>query len=262
MNSAEKKIVDKLRELREKYHVIGIKTELEVEGARVDDLFRQKEITMMADLPITLKIGGCEAVSDMSLARLVGVGSLVAPMIESAFALKKFVGAAQRVFDETELTDMHLLINVETASGSRSYDEMLALPEFGALGGLAIGRKDFAMSLGLGLKDVDSDAVLEPCRELIRKSKAKNPGMHCVIGGISGEASLKALRTIDGLDAYETRKVVFSAEALNHGDALLGLKKGLELELLWYETKSAYYRAISSVDDGYINRIRNTVAAL
>lgn len=262
MNGNERKMVALLKELREEYGLVGIKTELEVEGARLDDLFRIKEVTMSAGVPITLKIGGCEAVSDMALAKMVGVGSVVAPMVESPFALKKFVGAAKTVFAADELEDLRLLVNIETASAAKCYDEMLASPAFDSLHGIAIGRKDFAMSMGLGLTNLDDEAVVTPVRELIGKTKARRSDLHCVVGGIGGAASLRTLATVEGLDAFETRKVIFSAAVLTRPSAVSGLKKGLEFEILWYETKAAYYRAVSGVDEEYLKRIKTNIETL
>ena len=262
MNGNERKMVALLKDLRDDHGLIGIKTELEVEGARLDDLFRIKEITMAAGLPITLKIGGSEAVSDMALARMVGVGTMVAPMVESPFALKKFVGAAKTVFDADELEDTRLAVNIETASAARCYDEMLASPAFDSLHGIAIGRKDFAMSMGLGLTNLDDEAVMVPVRELIAKTKAKSSALHCVAGGIGGAASLETLKALEGLSAFETRKMIFSADALKKPGAVAGLKKGLEFEVLWYESKARYYRTIAAVDDGYLKRIKANMETL
>ena len=262
MNANERKMVSLLKELREGYGLVGIKQELEVEGSRLDDLCRIKEITMAADVPITLKIGGCEAVSDLAFAKMLGVGAIVAPMVESPFAMKKFVGAAKAMFGPDELEDLRLLVNIETSTAAKNYDDMLASPEFDSLHGIAIGRKDFAMSMGLGLTSLDDDAVVNPVRELIGKTKAKNKNLHCVVGGIGGAASLKTLAGVEGLDEFETRKMIYSASVLSKPTAVAGLKKGLEFEVLWYGNKAAYYRAVAGVDGGYLKRIEANIETL
>ncbi len=262
MNKNERTMVALLRELREQFGLVGIKQELEVEGSRPDDLYRIKEITMAAGVPITLKIGGCEAISDLALAKLVGVGAIVAPMVESPFALKKFVGAMKTVFAEDELEDLRLLVNIETATAAKNYDDMLASPAFDSLHGIAIGRKDFAMSMGLGLTNLDDDAVVNPVRELIDKTKAKRTDLHTVVGGIGGAASLQTLAGVKGLDEFETRKMIFSASVLSKPTAVEGLRKGLEFEILWYENKAAYYRTVAGVDEGYVQRIKKNIQTL
>jgi hypothetical protein len=255
MKLAERKMVELLRSLKEEYHLAGIKTEMEAEGSLCDDLYRLKDITSAAGVPITLKIGGCEAISDMFQAKVLGVAKLVAPMIETPYAARKFIEAAQTVFSADELEDTRLVINVETISAYKCYDKILALPQFSALSGIAIGRKDLSMSMNLTRNDMDGEQVLNICRDLLQKTKVKHPGCACVIGGIRGEATLAALRTLGQLlDAYETRKVIIAREGLTAKNAARGLKKAFEFELLWSRTKSEYYRRLAKLDDAFIQR--------
>ena len=88
MNLTERKMVDILRDLKEHHDVVGVKAEFEAEGTRMDEALRLKEVLMKADLGLTLKIGGCEALRDMYEARVVGVSRIVAPMIRDPLRLK------------------------------------------------------------------------------------------------------------------------------------------------------------------------------
>jgi uncharacterized protein YjaG (DUF416 family) len=81
-------MVDILNDLRENYNVIGVKCEFESEGTRLEEALRLKEVVTKASLELTIKIGGCEALKDMYDARIIGVENIVAPMIESSYALK------------------------------------------------------------------------------------------------------------------------------------------------------------------------------
>ena len=56
MTALERKMTDHLKQMREEYNLIGIKTEFEGEGARMDELFRLKEMTMNAGVDIVLMI--------------------------------------------------------------------------------------------------------------------------------------------------------------------------------------------------------------
>ncbi len=154
MNTIEKKMVRLLTDLRENYHVIGIKTEFESEGARIEDMMRQKEITMLAGVPITLKIGGGEALTDIALAKAIGVGKIVAPMVESSLAVSKFIGAVHKVYTSDELIDTKLSINIETITAYNCYKDTLALANFGELSAVAIGRGDLRRSMGLKRADM------------------------------------------------------------------------------------------------------------
>ncbi|MBM4127439.1 MAG: hypothetical protein FJ247_08855 [Nitrospira sp.] len=95
MNILEKRMVDVLKDLRENHHVQGIKAEFEAEGARLEEALRFKEVITKAGLELTIKIGGCEALKDMYDARYIGVTRIVAPMIESPYALNKYLGCAK-----------------------------------------------------------------------------------------------------------------------------------------------------------------------
>jgi hypothetical protein len=140
MNLNERKMVDILKDLKENYGLLGIKTDFEAEGIRIDELCRLKDVTSKADVGITLKIGRGEGATGIKMGKIIGVNRIVAPMIESAFALKKFVRCAKKCFAEDELEDIVLAINIETITGYNSYNEMLETPEFSALGSIVCAR--------------------------------------------------------------------------------------------------------------------------
>src|SRR3954467_3758924 len=100
MNLTEKKMVVLLKELKEKHSVTGVKMEFEAEGTRIEEAMRLKEISMKAGLCLTTKIGGCEAIKDMFEAGSLGTSHLVAPMVESAYALKKYLQAVRIAFNQ------------------------------------------------------------------------------------------------------------------------------------------------------------------
>src|SRR4051794_1081878 len=114
MNLIEKRMVELLTELKENHHVAGVKAEFEAEGTRMDEALRLKEVSMKAGLGLTLKIGGCEAIRDMFEASTLGTEHLVAPMVETPYALKKYLEAIKIAFTGEQRADMDFLINLET----------------------------------------------------------------------------------------------------------------------------------------------------
>ena len=90
MNNIEKQMISVLKELMNDYGVFEIKAEFESEGSRMEEMMRLKDITSYVDLPIILKIGGVEAVTDIYNGLSIGVKGIVAPMAETKFALSKF----------------------------------------------------------------------------------------------------------------------------------------------------------------------------
>jgi len=249
MNLTELKMVDVLKRLKDNYFVAGVKAEFEAEGTRTEELMRLKEICMRSGVSLTLKIGGCEAVRDMYDARAIGVDYLVAPMIETAFALQKYLKAINIAFPKDEQKKVEFLINIETGIAYKNFDEMLKIPEIEVLDGVVMGRVDFTGSLGLDRKSVNSDKIFSITKDLLTKAKAKN--LSCVVGGAIAVDSLPFLRNLSEqlIDRYETRKICFLCPQALGKNADEGISKAVEFELLWLKNKQDYYKTISMEDN-------------
>ncbi|MEK7689792.1 MAG: aldolase/citrate lyase family protein [Bdellovibrionota bacterium] len=265
MNILEKKMVSQLTELKEKYCVTGVKAEFEAEGTRMEEAMRLKEISMKAGVDTTIKIGGCEAIKDMFEARSLGVHHLVGPMVETPYALKKYLGAVKLAFTQEELDDMEILINLETITAMHNFDEMLKLPEIKQLTGIVVGRVDLTGSMGLNRDAVNGPEILKIAMQAAEK--AKRHGMSVVVGGAVSVHSLPFFRDFPKghLDRFETRKVVFSCPgALNNKeDAFL---KAVEFEITWLKNKKNHYGAIHREDDARLvmmeERYRKSIDAI
>lgn len=246
MNTLEKKMVTILRDLKDNYGVSGVKAEYEAEGTRLEEMMRLKEVVMKAGLGLTIKIGGGEAVRDMYECREIGVERIVAPMIESAYALKKYLSAASLAFGE-ELNDVILACNIETISGVNAFDDMMKVPGIEKLNGIVMGRVDMCGSLGLTREDINSDQVFQLTQELLTKAKAHR--LENAVGGGVSKYSLPFFEKLPAgvLDRFETRKVIFNYPC-ERKTAEDGIFKAVGFELLWLKNKQSYYRAISDED--------------
>lgn len=255
-------MVELLTQLREEYSLCGIKTEFELEGARMEELSRLKEITLRAGVGITLKIGGCEAATGMKMARVIGVERIVAPMIESAFALKKFVRCAKNIFPEDELADIKLLVNIETITGFNNFQDMLDSPDFESLAGIANGRGDMSGSMGHGYEFMDSDEILEISNSLFTRVKQKGAEYECILGGIPGPKSFPFLSRIKPgtMDEYESRKLIFRSSGVFGEKEREGFLKGLQFELMWSLNKREHYARISAEEDRMINNLQKLLS--
>jgi hypothetical protein len=211
---------------------------------------------MTAKVALTLKIGGCEAVRDMYDARTVGVDYLVAPMVETPFALQKYLKVIDLVFPKDEQEKIEFLINVETLMTAQNFGNMTKIPGIEKLGGIVVGRVDLVGSMGLGRSACDSEQIFAITKDVFTVAKRKK--MTVVVGGGISVDALPFLRRLsDGvtIDRYETRKICFSCpDALKDG-AENGIAKAVEFELLWLQNKRSYYKTIAEEDEKRISML-------
>lgn len=248
MNRLEERMVNILKELKELYGAVSVRAEFEAEGTRLEELLRLKEICMMADLGLTLKIGGCESIRDMLEAKLVGVDHLVAPMVESGYSLQKYLQAVAKVFPSAERDSIEILCNIETGVACRNIDEMLQIPEIESLGGIVLERVDLCFSLGQDEHCINNEDINRIVLDALTRTK-KRKNLICTIGGGVSAHSLPFFESLpEGhLDRYETRKVSFQWQKgqNNREKAIL---KALGFEVLWLKNKLGFYNSISAAD--------------
>lgn len=255
MNSTELKMVEILKELVEVFYATGVKAEFEAEGTRTEELMRLKEICLAAHATLALKIGGCEALRDMYDARAVGVNYLVAPMVETAFSLKKYLQAIDIAFPSDEQKAVEFLINIETDMAVRNFDEMMSMAQSNKLNGVVFGRVDYVGSLGLDRACVNSEDVFNTAKDLL--SKAKKLNLTCVLGGAISLDSIPFLKRLPSkcLDRYETRKICFDCPQALLKNPQTAILKAIEFELLWLKNKHNYYKWISQEDSKRIQML-------
>ena len=254
MNLMEKKMVSTLKDLRENHHVIGIKAEFEAEGTRLEEALRLKEVVTKAGLDLTIKIGGCEAIKDMYDARTIGVAGIVAPMIETPYAMKKYVKATHFVFPEEERKDIKFLINTETITGFHNLSDIIASEEFSELSGIVLGRVDMTGSMGLTREDINSDQIYNIAHTMSEKIMAVNKDL--VIGGGVSAHSLPFFKKLPYLSRFETRKIIFDAQkALADPNADKGILKAVGFELMWLKNKRDFYGMIFKEDEARLTML-------
>ena len=125
MNTLEVKMVNLLIDLRENYGAAEIKAEFETEASRMNELMRLKEIAERARLGLVIKIGGAEAITDMFEAQHLGITGLIAPMIESAYAITKYLEAIQKYFPKDLRKGIHFGVNIETYQAFNNLKDIL-----------------------------------------------------------------------------------------------------------------------------------------
>ena len=224
-----------------------VKAEFEAEGTRLEEAMRLKDIVSAAKLGLNIKIGGCEAIKDMLDAINLGVHEIIAPMVETPYALQKFIRASRLVYGD-EMENSKLLINVETFTAYENFSEMLKVPQISHLDGIVIGRVDLVGSMGLNRDAVNSDTILKMCLELAERAKEKD--LQVIVGGGVSVDSLPFFQAFPAghLDRFETRKIIYQCPAALKNPEIAFIK-AVEFELMWLKNKQNYYYAISKEDN-------------
>ena len=239
-------MLDLLKRGKDLYGVVAVKAEFEAEGTRPDEFHRLLELAQRADLKVALKIGGCEAVSDLLASKVYGVDYIIAPMVETAYALSKFIDAKQKTHGANE-DRTEFLFNLETETTLQNLSDMLPVAKKG-VNGIVFGRVDFTLSRGLRRDAVNdrqiTDAVLKVARACV------DADLELVVGGSVSVEAISSLREIQAvrLERFETRKIIFDGSAVTKGTIEAGVANAVEFELQWLRNKRDYYQQIASED--------------
>lgn len=249
MNLNEKKMVELLLKGKEKYGYLAVKAEFEAEGTRIDELLRLMDIAGKAQVKLTVKIGGCEAIRDLLEAKQLGVDFIVAPMVETPYALSKYSLARDKVFTVEEQSDIDFLFNIETITAFEFRNALALEAKTRGLAGIVFGRSDFVGSMGLTPEHIESSELTDKIIELATLAKSKT--LDLVVGGAVSSASVGNLRKINEvhLSRFETRKIIFSNKAIELQDIDDGLFNAVQFELLWLKNKRDYYSRIAIEDE-------------
>lgn len=211
-------------------YYVSLKGEFEAEGLGRDDMASECLFAARNGLDYLVKIGGCEAKADINYLAALDIKSVVAPMIETSFAMEKYMTILP--VDHFK----HIGVTIETITAVDNIDSII---EAGTkLTDVTIGRTDLTASFrGEG---VDSLATMEMVKRVAKK--AKKQGLMVTMGGsinrrtrdlLQGDKELQEL-----LDFVETRKVVMPLNKFLEEGALVSALN-LETTLLARRIKEA-----------------------
>ena len=176
-------LVENLKTLSELYGVIGIKQSFEDEGALLDDVISVRRITELCNLMSFVKVGGCEANTDIYNCLRIGINGIIAPMVESEFAVSKFMDCYN------SKAEYYLVIESKTAYAN--IDEILETGQ-DKLTGIVLGRSDLAKSYRLNKSETDSDFIHSIAEDVFIKAKKYN-----LFTTLGGNVSIKSCKFIE-----------------------------------------------------------------
>lgn len=179
-------------------------------------------------LPILVKVAGPEAMVDLRHLQQIGVTGLLVPMIESAYALEKFVTIVKALYKNSDKLPM-LAANLETIHAYEQLDTLINSPAFGDISLVVIGRLD--LSLSMGIKDVDHPDVSKVTQDIVNKVRAA--GKAVSIGGFVNPASAGTLKKQFAATDINTIHLMF--DLANTEDIDAAIWKGIEFEIAYYE---------------------------
>lgn len=248
MNRIEHQMLDILCRGRDDYGFSSIRAEFEAEGARRDELLRLLELGYKANLSLIIKIGGCEALRDLYEAKQLGANTIIAPMIETPYALQKYISAIQKCYWPEDQQNTQFYFNIETITAYGAQKELISLAQKAGLAGVVFGRVDFVGSLGLDRYAINNPDITEMIKETARLCHLHN--QHFILGGGIDPDAVPLINQIKAihLTRYETRKIAFSTHQLSVNNQIKGLLQAAEFELLWLKNKQNYYHSLFQED--------------
>jgi hypothetical protein len=227
--------------------LVGIKQSFEDEGALLEDIKTLRKLTKLNNLKFSVKIGGCEAKSDIHKCRYMEVDGIVAPMIETEFALQKFIESVSHI------SDIKFYVNIESKTAYKNIDKILDSPSAKMLSGVVVGRSDLVKSYGYDKSFVNSDFIFEKTYELMKK--AKSYGLETLMGGNLSPKSVEFISKLKNenlIDYVETRNVIIKVDDISKLNN--SITSAIEFETIWLDYKYKKYKEIS---DSYYSRSQN-----
>jgi hypothetical protein len=229
------KLTEKLKVLANNYGVIGIKQSFEDEGIEINDLILVRRLTDICNIECFVKIGGCEAKSDINNCIKYGVNNIIAPMIESSFAVSKVTDITSKY---NKLINSYIV--VETKTSFNNLDSILE-KGYNTLKGIVVGRSDFSKSYSIDKTQVDSDFIFDKVKTILLKSKEYN--YQTTLGGNISKQSVDFIKKMyfqNLLDKIETRNIVIDLSKIDieNLENVIKLAIEFEIELIKYKSTS------------------------
>ena len=216
-----------LRALALEGGLVAFKTGTEVEDMSFAEIALLRKLTE-GIVPLYVKIGGPEARTDMRNCLAVGVDGVIAPMIESGFALQKFITSLREVAGSDAYARIRKGINIETKTALANLDEIFASEFAQELDQVTAARSDLSDSLSC---HPDDPEVIGLCRRVV--DYARYLDLETSIGGkIIPDTVGNLLQELD-TDMINTRHMVLACPLIGAEPSAF-VEKALGFEIALY----------------------------
>lgn len=231
----------------------GIKISFEDEGALLNEVITMRYLTSVVGVELSIKIGGSESKRDIVDCIDINCNSIVAPMIESSFSLKKFLNS---------LKQYNYLgkkgFNLETIT---SYNNLNEISEnFSSIDFVTVGRVDLVSSLNKDRSFVNSEEISDIVVNVFKKAKEHN--IQCYIGGavtIESKNFIKNLIQQQLVDKFETRYIIFDTTKININELEKLIYYANIFEVEWLKYISSKYLLHANKDNSRIQMIEDRI---
>jgi hypothetical protein len=138
-----------------------------------------KDVSVLTGIPLYCGIGGCEALRDLYDAKNTGVDAIIAPMIDSTYAMEKFAEAVDIVFGQSERNEIKVFVSISTTDTIRIAHEIAGCAAEKNINGIIINIDECVLSA-----DGKTDRVMEMVQKALDSIKMK--GIPCCVE-VTGE---------------------------------------------------------------------------
>lgn len=225
------------------YHFCCLKGGTETEDMEYDELKLLRALSKDI-LPLKVKIGGVEARTDIRYCHSIGVNTILAPMVESEYALKNFITTLKNLISPADYANLKKSINLETIVGYRNIMDIADSKEFEELSDITAARSDLSASMN---SKPDDPEVMRVTSQIVKISKDR--GKRTCVGGTITKYNFSVIADTIAPDYINSRHIVVDVKALSAGnnefvpEAMLEFEMELYSYLGEFKPEKAYYYA-------------------
>ena len=188
----------------------------------------------------------------------LGVDGIIAPMIESPYALKKFLETLHDILGPISFDKIQKVVNIETTQAVDLIREILDQEAAGELNQVTAARSDLSSSMDC---HPDDERVSDACLKIV--DHARNRGYRTSVGGAITPGNIHSIIKEIMPDRVNTRNMVMDTGYLMDTSAD-AVRRCLEFEAELYsylssmpgERQRSYEKRIQTIQD----RMKKSVA--